>query len=166
MLEAPGTAHTPALSKLEVRARRALAGALVVGAALVATHRGEFWPFSIYPMFSRAGRPFTRSVVRELAADEPLAGGAVRFGQRPGRPFALAPVAISQNDVASFVSGAGQHGGMNPETMAKLFGEHARTRRLVVYAAQGSWQGGRVEVAFRPVLELAGGVGRAVAAAH
>ena len=24
---------------------------------LVSTHLGEFWPFSIYPMFSRGGHP-------------------------------------------------------------------------------------------------------------
>ncbi|MDR8390589.1 hypothetical protein NC796_05530 [Aliifodinibius sp. S!AR15-10] len=32
-------------------------------AALVSTHKGEFWPFTIYPMFSQAGQPWSRGVV-------------------------------------------------------------------------------------------------------
>lgn len=48
------------------RALHIVGGVLVVYALLVATHLGEFWPFSIYPMFSQAGTPWTRAVVREL----------------------------------------------------------------------------------------------------
>ena len=39
---------------------------LLVYALLVAPHEGEFWPFSIYPMFSQAGNPWTRAMVLDV----------------------------------------------------------------------------------------------------
>lgn len=32
---------------------------------LVASHKGEFWPFSIYPMFSQAGNTWNRALLLE-----------------------------------------------------------------------------------------------------
>lgn len=39
---------------------------LLVNIVLVATHDGEFWPFSIYPMFSQAGRQWSRGVIEQV----------------------------------------------------------------------------------------------------
>lgn len=39
----------------------------LVHALLVATHKGEFWPFSIYPMFSQAGNPWVRAMVLDVS---------------------------------------------------------------------------------------------------
>ena len=39
----------------------------LVHALLVATHEGEFWPFSIYPMFSQAGNPWARAMVLDVS---------------------------------------------------------------------------------------------------
>lgn len=39
---------------------------LVIYGLLVATHKGEFWPFSVYPMFSQAGNPWTRAIVLDV----------------------------------------------------------------------------------------------------
>jgi len=39
---------------------------LLIYALLVAPHEGEFWPFSIYPMFSQAGNPWTRAMVLDV----------------------------------------------------------------------------------------------------
>lgn len=47
-----------------------LAGTFVLTAILLATHLGEFWPFSIYPMFSKAGEPWTRALIVERGIDE------------------------------------------------------------------------------------------------
>lgn len=49
--------------------RAGLAVLVVLGtyAALTATHLGEFWPFSINPMFSTAGRPWMRALAREVS---------------------------------------------------------------------------------------------------
>lgn len=46
--------------------KRIIAIVLLLNALLVATHEGEFWPFSIYPMFSQAGNPWSRGVVENV----------------------------------------------------------------------------------------------------
>lgn len=38
----------------------------LVNVLLVATHEGEFWPFSIFPMFSQAGNEWSRGVIEEV----------------------------------------------------------------------------------------------------
>jgi hypothetical protein len=41
---------------------------------LVGAHLGEFWPFSIFPMFSKAGQPWSRAMVVEtplVDSDDP-----------------------------------------------------------------------------------------------
>ena len=38
----------------------------LISALLLATHKGEFWPFSIFPMFSTAGQPWSRALVEEV----------------------------------------------------------------------------------------------------
>lgn len=37
---------------------------------LVASHKGEFWPFSIYPMFSQAGSSWSRALLIEIEPDD------------------------------------------------------------------------------------------------
>lgn len=82
-----------------------LVGIVLVGyALLVATHRGEFWPFSIYPMFSQAGTPWTRSLVHTVPADSSFSWTAKRPGNLPGEPFPVDPHGINQNDIANYVS--------------------------------------------------------------
>ncbi|MCW9707360.1 hypothetical protein [Fodinibius salsisoli] len=39
---------------------------LLINIVLVSTHEGEFWPFSIFPMFSQAGIPWSRGVVENV----------------------------------------------------------------------------------------------------
>jgi len=46
--------------------KRIIAAVLLLNILLVATHEGEFWPFSIYPMFSQAGIPWSRGVVENV----------------------------------------------------------------------------------------------------
>lgn len=77
---------------------------LAAYALLVATHRGEFWPFSIYPMFSQAGTPWTRSLVHKVPDDTSFSWTAKRLGNLPGEPFPVAQRGINQNDVANYVS--------------------------------------------------------------
>jgi hypothetical protein len=49
-----------------VRVKKILLITILINIVLVSTHRGEFWPFSIFPMFSIAGQPFVRGVVVEV----------------------------------------------------------------------------------------------------
>jgi len=46
--------------------KRIIGIVLLVNILLVSTHRGEFWPFSIFPMFSQAGNPWSRGVVENV----------------------------------------------------------------------------------------------------
>lgn len=46
--------------------KRIIGSVLLLNILLVATHEGEFWPFSIYPMFSQAGKPWSRGVVEDV----------------------------------------------------------------------------------------------------
>lgn len=47
--------------------KKILIWTLVVNIVLVATHLGEFWPFSIFPMFSQAGKEWSRGVVEQVS---------------------------------------------------------------------------------------------------
>lgn len=46
--------------------KRIIGIVLVINILLVSTHEGEFWPFSIFPMFSQAGQPWSRGVVENV----------------------------------------------------------------------------------------------------
>ncbi len=70
---------------------------------LVASNEGEFWPFSIYPMFSQAGNPWSRAIVVELE-DETVRWDRVRTHNLPGRPYALLEHGIDPIDLSNFVS--------------------------------------------------------------
>src|SRR5690625_1138715 len=48
------------------KALKILGVLFLVHAILVSTHEGEFWPFSIYPMFSQAGNPWARAMVLDV----------------------------------------------------------------------------------------------------
>lgn len=54
-------------SSFSKRGIKILGGTLLIYALLVAPHEGEFWPFSIYPMFSQAGNPWTRAIVLDVS---------------------------------------------------------------------------------------------------
>jgi len=87
------------------RARSILLATLLVYGLLVATHEGEFWPFSIYPMFSQAGNPWSRAVVREVPDAAAVPWTTVSsFEALPGTPFPLAEYGIDPIDLANFVS--------------------------------------------------------------
>jgi hypothetical protein len=46
--------------------KRIISAVLLVNILLVSTHQGEFWPFSIFPMFSQAGKDWSRGVVENV----------------------------------------------------------------------------------------------------
>ena len=91
----------------EVVAKRATVSLLaifVVYTALVATHKGEFWPFSIYPMFSQAGNPWTRVVVRVVDPAQEGLWDEVAYDDLPGEGLALVPNGIPQNDLTLLIT--------------------------------------------------------------
>ena len=46
--------------------KRIISALLLINILLVSTHQGEFWPFSIFPMFSQAGKDWSRGVVENV----------------------------------------------------------------------------------------------------
>jgi hypothetical protein len=142
------------VSAAYARARRTLWTVLGIVTLLLATNLGEFWPFSIYPMFSRAGRPWTRSIVRELEPGELIPSGALAYDELPGKPFGLNPNGLQQNDVANIASKTVAWTPKRVEALGHLFGEVTRSRRLLLLSAHGELVNGQVEVRFKPLAEL------------
>jgi len=92
------------MSIIRKRALFILFGTLLAYGVLVGTHEGEFWPFSIYPMFSQAGRPWSRAIVHDIPDGEAVAWKpASSRDALPGIPFPLSDHGISPIDLADFI---------------------------------------------------------------
>jgi len=76
----------------------------LVYAVLVAAHLGEFWPFSIYPMFSKGGNPWSRSVVRVVDTDSLADWQAYSASELPGVGYPLLEHGVDPIDLSNFVS--------------------------------------------------------------
>lgn len=137
------------------RSIRIVLGTLAVYALLVATHLGEFWPFSIYPMFSSAGNPWTRAVVREMprGTDDLSTWDAVAFSDLPGDPYPLVPQGINQNDVANYVSKTETWTPQRRQGLRNLFAKSRMLEHpLLVMKVRGALAGDSVAVRAEPVL--------------
>lgn len=79
---------------------------MAVFTVLVGTHEGEFWPFSIYPMFSQAGNPWNRAVLVRLDSTETASftWDAIAFDDLPGDVAPLRDLGADNIDYANFVS--------------------------------------------------------------
>lgn len=86
------------------RSWKIILGTFLVYGLLVAPHEGEFWPFSIYQMFSSAGNPWSRVVVRSVDANAPVDWSTFPRDALPGTPYALEPAGVDALDVAALVT--------------------------------------------------------------
>lgn len=145
------------MSRALQRAGRLLIGTLLVYALLVATHRGEFWPFSIYPMFSQAGNPWSRAVVRDISEDpDPVQWETTSLDSLPGRPFALRPNGVDNIDLANFVSKTETWTPKRVQGLRSLFTSHLADRELLVMRVRGRMvEGDSVVVEFEPYVHMA-----------
>ncbi len=85
-------------------ARTTLLGVLIVYALTVAINLGEFWPFSIYPMFSQAGNPWSRAIIREVQPEDSLSWNALPLADVPGQSYGVRNGGVDPIDLANFVS--------------------------------------------------------------
>lgn len=77
---------------------------LILYAVLVATHKGEFWPFSIYPMFSKAGSPWTRAIVLDVTdVPENQIWETRTLSKRLGEPVPIGHYGVDQKDLSNFI---------------------------------------------------------------
>lgn len=135
---------------------RVLGVVLACYALLVATHEGEFWPFSIYPMFSQAGHPWERTLVRELPPGEEAARPVwetASLGALPGEAFPLVPEGLFQNDLANYVSKTDVWNAQRIRGLRGFFREPMEAEpdsRLLVMRVRGRLAGDSVTVAAMP----------------
>lgn len=121
------------------RALRITGSIFVVYALLVATHLGEFWPFSIYPMFSQAGNPWSRAVVRQINTEpEALPWDTLQVDELPGEPLPLQASGIDPIDVANFVSKTDTWTPSRVAALESLFSDELSSgRKLLVTRVNG-----------------------------
>jgi len=86
------------------KARTTIWSVLFVYALTVAVNLGEFWPFSIYPMFSQAGNPWSRSMVREVSPEDSISWEVTPLADAPGQPYGVRSGGVDPIDLANFVS--------------------------------------------------------------
>lgn len=142
--------------KLQNRSLRIVGGVLVVYALLVATHLGEFWPFSIYPMFSQAGKPWSRAIVRALPEDtdpDSVHWQPISFDRLPGAPYPLSVHGINQNDLATFLAKTETWTPTRVQGLQSLFVKNRHIPRpLLLYRVRGEISGDSVRVTAIPVM--------------
>lgn len=121
---------------------------------LITLHKGEFWPFSRFPMFSQSGKPWRLGLVRELSREE-LAQPLLEVWEKelPGRPFPLHRHHINQDDLSAVIRPMWD--GVKPEhteLLAQYFKEHRATQNLVLYLVRGALRKDHtVRIRFRPL---------------
>lgn len=93
------------MNSFKRRAFKILTGILIVYAILVATHKGEFWPFSVYPMFSQAGNPWTRAIVRDVSqTPDSLKWQTTDLEHIWGSAVVLKGLGVDQIDFSNYIS--------------------------------------------------------------
>lgn len=106
------------------RSVKIVCATLLAYAFLVATHLGEFWPFSIYPMFSQGANPWTRSIVMDVSMTDDLHKWEVmEIDQYPGEPVVLNQYGIDQIDLANYVSKTENWSSNRLQGLRTMFGE-------------------------------------------
>ncbi|MFN1833690.1 hypothetical protein AB2B38_000395 [Balneola sp. MJW-20] len=107
---------------------------------LVGTHLGEFWPLSIYPMFSKAGNPWTRALVRDI---EELPTDSAVWNTRnintlPGKQVSLAEIGVDQIDYSNFVSKTKNWNSERIQALRTMLGEeYLQEQNFMIYKVQG-----------------------------
>jgi len=128
---------------------------LAVYAALVATHKGEFWPFSIYPMFSQAGNPWTRSFVRDVTNEErTIAGNIQTEDQLYGEPFALNQIGVHQNDLSNFMSKNKNWTPQKKQAVRNYFGDLLNDNSFLIYRVRGELGNHDVDISYTPFIYI------------
>lgn len=130
-----------ALLQRRRHAKRGLVALGLVGVALLATHKGEFWPYSIYPMFSQGGRAWSRSIVRvDDGIPERERWQKRTLGTLPGKPFAVDPHGIPQIDFSEYVDHTKVWDADRIQGLRAMFGSSIDKPLLiyVVHSGQGT----------------------------
>lgn len=116
---------------------------LLIYATLVATHEGEFWPFSIYPMFSQAGNPWTRAMVIDVTdvPDQEIWETQNLTGLQ-GKAISVKKYGVDQIDFSNFVSKTNNWTPGRKQALKLMFGEeNLRGQRWMASRVRGELAG-------------------------
>lgn len=121
---------------------KAMITILVIYGVLVATHLGEFWPFSIFPMFSQAGNPWTRAMAMDVTDITDELGEEIwktdKVNELPGFNFAMRTYGIDQIDFSNFVSKTRDWNELRVQALRDMIGEENMVdRKLMIYKVRG-----------------------------
>lgn len=138
------------------KAYKVTIGFIIVFAILVATHLGEFWPLSIYPMFSKAGKPWERALVRKV---HPQMAGSVSWDtlhhldKLPGEAFAIEEHGLFQNDFSNYLKKTAVWTESKQQGILGMFGSLEAENDLILYKVRGEMQDdGNVGYQFMPLI--------------
>lgn len=113
---------------------------LLIYGGLVATHEGEFWPFSIYPMFSQAGNPWTRAMVTDVTdVPEALLWETTERDHVNGTPLPVRQYGVDQIDFSNFVTKTRNWTPQRKRALITMFDSAAleNGRRLMIMKVHG-----------------------------
>lgn len=142
-----------------VKAKRGILVTLIVYLLLVGAHLGEFWPFSIYPMFSQAGNPWNRAMARDIS-DLSLDLYDQIWDQQnvnllPGAPFVMRQHGVDQIDYSNFVSKTTVWSDRRIEALKNVLGLPHSDKTVVIYRVRGAFSElNQVEIQAFPLMIL------------
>ena len=120
------------------KANRAILALLVVSSALVATNLGEFWPFSIYPMFSQGGNNWSRTLVRGIEPGQAVEWQPSTLDDLPGDPVGVRSYGVDPIDLANFVAKTQEWTEARVDALHRMFfRDSPADRRLLVFRVNG-----------------------------
>lgn len=113
----------------------------MVHTLLVATHKGEFWPFSIYPMFSQAGNPWARAMVLDVSElDEAEMWEKQAYPLASDEPVvSLRTLGVDQIGYSNFVARTTDWTISRQRALYSMFGaESLKNKKWMVVLVRGS----------------------------
>lgn len=116
---------------------------VLIYAVLVAPHEGEFWPFSIYPMFSQAGNPWTRAMVVDVT-HKPEADIWERYPlyELESNVVPVLDYGVDQIDFSNFVSKTEHWSERRRNALINMFGRQAiGSKRWMISKVRGEMVG-------------------------
>lgn len=127
----PRTAHR--------RAAAAVIGMLVVYAVLVLANQGEFWPFSVFPMYSKGRESWARPLIIELPQTAgPEIWRARQLDELPGDVFSLFTKDVDEDRLRMVWNATETWTAADIVRLRPLIGENnIRGRRLLVMDVRG-----------------------------
>lgn len=130
---------------------------LLIYALLVASHEGEFWPFSIYPMFSQAGNPWTRAIVLDVTdLDAEEIWNSYSLENRTAGVVPVKSYRVDQIDFSNFVSKTQNWTDSRRAALIQMFGANQiGDRQWMVSKASGELVGAdSVAIRITPFIKL------------